>query len=137
MPAPFPGGCRCGAVRWTCDVEPAQVMHCFCTDCQKLSGAQMSTNLLVPKAALRITQGKPALYVTTGDSGKTVRRHFCAACGSALWSEPEVLPDLGVIKAGSLDDSGWVRAQSCIYVDSAPAWAVIPDGIPRFGRMPP
>ena len=137
MPALFSGGCRCGAVRYACGAEPMQTMHCFCTDCQKLSGAQMSTNLLVPKKALRLTQGTPAHYMTVGDSGHNVRRHFCNACGSALWSEPALLPDLAVIKAGSLDDSSWVRPEACIYLDSAPAWAVVPDGIPGFKRMPP
>jgi hypothetical protein len=136
MPAPFEGGCRCGAVRYRCATEPARVVHCFCTDCQKLSGAQMSTNLLVPKPSLHVTHGTAAWYVTTGDSGKSVRRHFCAACGSALWSEPELLPELAVVKAGSLDDSSWVRPQACIYVASAPAWAAMPEGLPRFERMP-
>jgi hypothetical protein len=137
MPAPFDGGCRCGAVRYRCSAEPERVVHCFCTDCQKLSGAQMSTNLLVSKRSLRVTRGASAWYVTTGDSGRSVRRHFCNSCGSALWSEPELLEDVVVIKAGSLDDSSWVRPQACIYVGSAPAWAVMPEGLPRFPRMPP
>ncbi len=136
MNAPFTGGCRCGAIKYTCSADPLRTVHCFCTDCQKLTGTQMSTNLLVPKAAFRITQGTPATYDTTGDSGKAVRRHFCSACGTPLFGEPEALDGMLVLKAGSLDDSSWVEPQASIYVDSAPGWGVVPGGIPRFPKMP-
>jgi hypothetical protein len=137
MNAPFTGGCRCGAIRWQCDAEPVRTVHCFCTDCQKLTGTQMSTNLLVPRSAFRVTQGNPAAYEVKGDSGKMVRRYFCATCGTPLFGEPEVVGEMTVIKAGSLDDSSWVEPQASIYVDSAPGWGVVPGGIPRFGKMPP
>lgn len=136
MNAPFTGSCRCGAIRYECSAEPVRTVHCFCTDCQKLTGTQMSTNLLVPRSAFRVTQGKPTAYDVQGDSGKTVRRHFCGTCGTPIYGEPEVLADMVVVKAGSLDDSSWVEPQASIYVDSAPGWGVVPGGIPRFGKMP-
>jgi hypothetical protein len=136
MQVPFTGGCRCGAVRYECSAEPLRTVHCFCTDCQKLTGTQMSTNLLLPRSAFRLTQGSPSAYETRGDSGKSVRRFFCGTCGSPLWGEPEALADMVVVKAGSLDDSSWLEPQASIYVDSAPGWGVVPAGIPRFPKMP-
>ncbi len=137
MSEPFTGSCRCGAIRYECSAEPVSAVHCFCTDCQKLTGTQMSTNMLVPKATFRITQGTPTAYEVKGDSGKTVRRHFCGTCGTPLFGEAEVLPDMVILKVGSLDDSSWVEPQASIYVDSAAGWSVVPGGIPRFGKMPP
>ena len=137
MTVPFSGGCLCGAVRYECSSEPVNIAHCFCTDCQKSSGTQMSTNLLVPKASVKVTKGKPAQYTRTGDSGKNVTRFFCSGCGSTLWSEGEVVPDLRIVKAGSLDDSSWVKPGISIYMDSAPKWSALPQGIPSFPKMPP
>jgi len=137
MNKPFTGGCLCGAVRYECGGEPIRMAHCFCTDCQKAGGTQMSTNVLVPKDSLKLTKGKPAQYAKVGDSGKKVTRFFCSTCGSPLWSEPEVVAEMRIIKAGSLDDSSWVKPQVGIYMDSAPMWRAVPQGIAAFGKMPP
>lgn len=137
MSVPFSGGCVCSAVRYECAAEPMAVAHCFCTDCQKTSGAQASTNLLVPRPAFKVTKGQSTSYDTAADSGNTVTRHFCGKCGSNLWSVPKGIPDLLVIKAGSLDDPSWLKPGMSIYCDSAQPWAVIPEGIPKFPKMPP
>ncbi|MFA7280496.1 MAG: GFA family protein [Sterolibacterium sp.] len=137
MSTPFSGGCVCGAVRYECAAEPMAVAHCYCTDCQKTSGAQMSTNLLVPKPAFKVVKGQSTTYDTTADSGNTVTRHFCGKCGSSLWSVPNAIPDLLVIKAGSLDDPSWLKPAMSIYCDSAQPWAEISSAIPRFPKMPP
>ncbi|MBI2969517.1 MAG: GFA family protein [Gammaproteobacteria bacterium] len=136
MPAPFSGGCRCGAVRYECSAEPVRVVHCFCTDCQKLTGTQMSTNVIVPDPAFRVTRGEAACFDTVGDSGNKVHRFFCRACGASLWSKPEVIAGVTIIKAGSMDDSSWIQPGASIYLDSAPKWGVIPEGIGRFPKMP-
>jgi hypothetical protein len=137
MSTPFSGGCVCGAVRYECAAEPMAVAHCYCTDCQKTSGGQMSTNLLVPKPAFKVVKGQSTTYDTTADSGNTVTRHFCGKCGSSLWSVPNAIPDLLVIKAGSLDDPSWLKPAMSIYCDSAQPWAEISAAIPRFPKMPP
>jgi hypothetical protein len=137
MSTPFSGGCVCGAVRYECAAEPMAVAHCYCTDCQKTSGGQMSTNLLVPKPAFKVVKGQSTTYDTTADSGNTVTRHFCGKCGSSLWSVPNAIPDLLVIKAGSLDDPSWLKPAMSIYCDSAQPWAEISSAIPRFPKMPP
>ena len=137
MTAPFSGGCYCGAVRYECSSEPVHSVHCFCEHCQKFTGTQMSTNIAVPKSSVRVTKGQPAEFTTTGDSGKKVKRSFCAKCGSPLFSEPELLEGTLIIKVGSLDDSSWVQPAASIYVESAASWSTLPEGIPRFPKLPP
>jgi hypothetical protein len=34
MPAPFSGGCACGAIRYECSAEPIVMGNCHCRDCQ-------------------------------------------------------------------------------------------------------
>lgn len=131
------GGCACGAVRYECDAEPALVAHCHCRDCQRSSGAAMSTVFAVPRSAFRQVQGKTSSYRYTGDSGNPVTRHFCPVCGAPLFSDVAVMPDLWFVRAASLDEPGLVSPSLHVYCDSAQPWDhQSDDGLPRFGKMP-
>ena len=50
-----------------------------------------------------MTKGKPKSYSITGDSGKENLHWFCQNCGSSLYTELEVMPDMTCVKTGSLD----------------------------------
>ena len=129
------GGCACGAVRYECEGEPVLAAHCHCRDCQRASGAAMSTVFAVPRAAFRRV-GLTSTYATTGDSGNPVVRHFCADCGSPLFTDVNVLPDLQFVRAASLDDPAAVSPTMHIYCDSAQPWGKPLDDLPHFAKMP-
>lgn len=129
------GGCACGAVRYESTAEPVIVAHCHCRDCQRASGAAMSTVFAVPRAAFR-HKGPTSTYATSGDSGNPVVRHFCPDCGSPLFSDVSVLPDLQFVRAASLDDPAAVSPTMHIYCDSAQPWGKPLDDLPHFGKMP-
>jgi hypothetical protein len=116
------GRCLCGAISYDCDAEPAMTLMCHCDDCQRTSGAGFSVNVVVPTDALTVT-GEPSVYETTGtDSGQARGRQFCSTCGSTLFTTLGDMPQLIVIKAGTLDDRSAVRPQMEIWTDSAQPW---------------
>lgn len=81
MGAKWTGGCMCGAVRYECSAEqPAFTTNCYCHDCQRASGTALTSNLVVPAEAVRITRGQLKYHEHTADSGNKVRRGFCADC---------------------------------------------------------
>ena len=129
------GGCACGAVRYECEGEPVLAAHCHCRDCQRASGAAMSTVFAVPRAAFRRV-GLTSTYATTGDSGNPVVRHFCADCGSPLFTDVNVLPDLQFVRAASLDDPAAVSPTMHIYCASAQPGGKPLDDLPHFAKMP-
>lgn len=135
MPAPFEGGCRCGAVRYTCNAEPAQIAHCHCRACQYASGGGYSTVVIVPAKALQ-RSGEVRGYKEAGESGKAVRRQFCPQCGTPLFSRLETAPGVVVLKAASLDDPGWLKPQAHIYCESAQPWSIPETQPPKFEKMP-
>lgn len=47
--------------------------------------------------------GTPATWDGVGDSGKINKHFFCSNCGSSLYTELEVMPDMTCVKAGGLD----------------------------------
>jgi hypothetical protein len=50
------------------------------------------------------SSAKPKEYEVTGGSGKINKPFFCGTCGSALYTELELMPDMTCVKAGGLDD---------------------------------
>lgn len=129
------GGCACGAVRYESEAESVIVAHCHCRDCQRASGAAMSTVFAVPRGAFR-REGPTSTYASTGDSGNPVVRHFCPDCGSPLFTDVAVLPDLQLVRAASLDDPAVVSPTMHIYCDSAQPWGRPLDDLPHFAKMP-
>jgi hypothetical protein len=131
------GGCLCGAVRYSAVAEPAIVALCSCTHCQKQSGAAFSVNIGIPKGALTFTSGKTTVFEDKGSSGMPVYRHFCSKCGSPIYSDVVAIPGLDIIKAGTLDDSSWVKPAVSVWCDSAQKWVKQPEGMPTFAQNPP
>jgi hypothetical protein len=130
------GGCLCGKVRYSADAEPAFVGVCHCKDCQKESGTAFNIVVAIPQPALAL-QGAVKAFDAHGDSGKGVRRRFCPECGSTLLSEPEALPGVAILRAGTLDDTSSLTPQMEIYCDSAQPWVALGGDRPRFPKMPP
>jgi len=131
------GGCACGQVRYECTAEPLFVGHCHCHDCQRAGGGQMSTVAGVPADAFRVTKGETKSFHYTGDTGKGLDRHFCANCGSRLFTKDVgAFPGVVMIAVGSLDDPSAVTPNMHIFTASAQPWASIPAGMPSFPGMP-
>ena len=129
------GGCLCGQVRYSAEAEPAFVGVCHCRNCQKQAGSAFSIVVAITKRAFSV-EGRLKTYTDHGDSGKAVSRRFCPECGSPILSEAEALPDLAVIKAGTLDDTSWLKPTMEIYCDSAQNWVRLGGNLQRFARMP-
>ncbi|GAA4717899.1 GFA family protein [Sphingomonas lutea] len=73
------GGCACGRVRFTAEVEPAEAYLCHCRMCQRATG---SVSIAFVHAQLdSIKWGhEPDWY----DSSPIARRPFCRECGTSL-----------------------------------------------------
>jgi len=83
--------------------EPATTALCHCTDCQKWSGGAYTANVVVPRTNFKVTKGTPKTWDAKGDSGKINKHFFCGNCGSSLYTELEVMPDVTCVKSGGLD----------------------------------
>ena len=132
-----PGGCLCGAVRYTISADPIGARMCWCRDCQRIASGSATVNVLFPEEAVAIT-GDLALFTMIADSGNTVERGFCKVCGSQMYSRtvsPKGLPMR--VRAGTLDDPELCPPTTVIWGDSAPSWAPIPADMPRLPKGPP
>ena len=135
MPVLYSGSCLCGAVSYQASVEPHYQFNCHCRDCQRSSGSGSAAVFAANRSDVYLT-GKTSSYASTGDSGKSVTRHFCPNCGSPLFSDVQVLPDLIFMRIVSLDDPSQIRPGMHIYCDSSQVWDRPNDPLPKFGKMP-
>ncbi len=130
------GGCLCGAVRFTIDAQPMAARACWCRLCQYLGGGSGTVNVCFPSDAFAIT-GEVRDHRSVADSGNSMRRGFCATCGTPLFSAAEARPHLLFVRAGALDDPGLMGPQATIWTAQAPAWACIDPAIPANEGQPP
>lgn len=74
-----------------------------CSNCRKVSGSFASSNLAIERQKVTYEDQNATLKVyadTDTGSGKCVKRLFCGNCGSPVMSQPEVSPNMWVLKMG-------------------------------------
>jgi len=123
------GRCLCGSVSYSTKAEPAMIAVCHCTDCRRQSGGPFSVNVVVPTKAIAFEGDTRAQFVMSGKSGQPVTRNFCNRCGSPLTTEMPAFGHLAAIKAGTLDDSSWVKPTIQIWCDTTEPWSIVDDNI--------
>ncbi len=129
------GGCWCGKVRYAADLDPTFVAVCHCHACQKASGSAFGVIVALPANALAIT-GEVATYDTTGASGKGKHHHFCPSCGSPVFSTVDVIPDMKMVRSGTLDDAGWIKPTIEIMCEEKQPWVSLGGDLKSFAGMP-
>lgn len=121
------GGCHCGAIAYTAEVDPKEVIVCHCTDCQTLSGAAFRTVAFARKSSFQLQRGEPRVYVKLAESGRQREQTFCATCGTPIYSSP-VLADTGGedpligIRVGSIKQRAELPPRGQAWCASAQAW---------------
>lgn len=131
------GGCLCRKIRYEVSQPLHNIIACHCTHCQKISGAGAAHNALVPTSALKITSGEPKVYVDTADSGNQLYRSFCPDCGSSLFSQRASMPDMRVLKVGTLDEPGDMKIVMNIWTQSARPWVAIDSQTEQYPKNRP
>jgi len=130
------GRCLCGAVTYQAEADPVATLVCHCKNCQRQAGAAFSINLVVPSDSISTT-GTLKTFTDQADSGNTVDRQFCPACGSPLFSKPSANPALTIIKAGTLDDTSGLKPGAQLWCDSAQDWVQLDHAMPSFRQNLP
>ena len=123
------GGCLFGAVRFEIASEPLGSRYCWCTHCQRIASGMATVNVLFPEEDV-VYRGEMTIMSMVADSGNTVERGFCKACGSQMYSKTVSGPEQPMrVRAGTLDDPEISPPSLIIWGPSAPSWAPFPEGM--------
>ena len=123
------GGCQCGTVRYSLSGEIHALNVCHCRDCQTQSGSAFGMSLVIEPAAFQIESGSLQAFVTTADSGRQKTCAFCPQCGVRIYNATSALMS---IKAGTLDDTSWLRPDAHYWVTRRQPWLTLPKDVPVF-----
>lgn len=97
------GGCMCGRVRYTAEIDNDEAYLCHCRMCQQASGNVSLAMKNVKKAGVR-WERQPDYY----QSSPIARRGFCSSCGTSLTFEYPDSENMDLI-VGSFDDPSRFR----------------------------
>jgi hypothetical protein len=129
------GGCACGAIRFRLQEPTYDTGWCHCRICQRVSGSAGMVFTTVAKSAYQIEQGAARLgcYKSTSFGERT----YCLACGAPLTIHVNHQANEIDVTVGSLDDPNAVTPGFHIFVEQAPEWLSLTDGLPQFPALRP
>jgi hypothetical protein len=135
---PLTGGCLCGGLRYEIGEAPLLTYTCHCTDCQRISGSAFSVGIVVPESAFTLLNGEPRPQRRIADSGRVSIGWVCPDCSCWVFSDPH--PRAGQIvrrlRAGTLDDTSWLRPTVHVWTRSKQPWVFLPEGDKIFDTQP-
>ena len=126
------GGCQCGGLRYEVRAQPSRIYVCHCSECRAQSSSAFGISVMVPPAAVRLTQGAPRLWSRRTARGKLLACAFCPDCGSRIWHRNDPDGAEMSIKGGSLDDPVDLTGAWHIWTASKLPGIVIPADAPQF-----
>ena len=121
------GGCQCGRVRYTAQVDPAEAYLCHCKMCQRATGGVFAAFAHVAQADV-VWDGEPDWY----ESSPIAKRPYCAKCGTPLgfrFAEGSSNMDLTV---GSFDERGDFTPKHHFGAESIHEAWLDTSGLPRI-----
>jgi hypothetical protein len=77
--------------------------------------------------AFRVARGEPKPWRRIGASGVQSTYWFCGDCGGRIYGQRDARPDIIAIRAGTLDDTCWLRPVAHVYMRSTQPWERISD----------
>ncbi|MCX7141818.1 MAG: GFA family protein [Proteobacteria bacterium] len=133
------GGCHCGAISFTAEINPSRVMVCHCADCQVLSGAPFRAVVAAPIDALAVS-GTTKSYVKVAQSGNRRAQVFCPECGTPLWATDPDTPTSAIIRLGCVTQRAQLKPAAQIWQHSALPWleelALVPGSLQQQAFLP-
>lgn len=115
------GGCHCGAVTFTAQIDPSRVMVCHCTDCQVLSGAPFRAVVAAAFESLAV-RGATKSYIKVAQSGNRRAQVFCPECATPLWATAPENPTSVIIRLGCVAQRAQLAPAAQIWQRSAMPW---------------
>jgi len=130
------GRCHCGAITFSAEVIPDQVIICHCSDCQSLSGSPYRAIIPAIEGTFQIESGSPKIYVKTAEDGAKRAQAFCPECGSPIYAAPvgeAALQFIG-IRVGVIKQKDQLIPKNQIWCRSALDWAQDLSNVPKAER---
>ena len=130
----YTGGCLCGGFKYTYTGKMFPLVNCHCGICKKATGAALYTVFVVPRSCVTITEATTDAFY---ESSEGCRRHFCNRCGTSLYDEINVIPDMLTMSVSTLAEYPQTSVGGEMMVHYKAPWHTLYDGVPNYGEYDP
>lgn len=127
---PQPGGCLCGAVRFTVRSPASPPALCHCKSCRKACGAPAVAWATFHVSNMDFDASLPTYY----RSSAGVTRGFCHVCGTPLTYAHDDYPDYVDVTVASLDDPESLPPRDQVWTGHRLTWMENLDDMPEYER---
>jgi hypothetical protein len=128
------GGCHCGNITYTAEIDPDKVGICHCTDCQTLSGTAFRVSVSAAKEFFQL-KGEPKIYIKTAESGAKRAQAFCPECGTPIYATAASDPKIFNIRVGTVRQRAELRPKTQGWYRSARDWLIDLPSLPKFAKQ--
>ena len=136
MRLPLTGGCLCGKIRYEISEAPRLAYTRHCTDCQHLTSSAFSMAIVVADEAFRLAGITPRAIESIADSGRVKTRLVCPECACWICGMSSADTGLRRVRAGTLDDTSWLRPTMHFWTRSKQPWLELPQSDQTFATQP-
>jgi hypothetical protein len=104
---------------------------CSCEDCQRATGTGHSAVALARPADVTVT-GETRSFTRPANSGATLTRWFCPACGTPLYARSSRAAEVLMLPIGLFGrGAGWYVPNQLIFARSHREWDVVAAELPQ------
>jgi hypothetical protein len=128
--------CSCGALRLEVSGEPDAVVACHCGECQRRTGSVLGVGAYFKKEHVS-SEGPDKIYVRDGQEGRKLRNHFCPTCGTTVFWEADLRPELIGVAVGAFGESDFPRPTRSVWEESKHEWVAFAHELVRFPQGRP
>src|ERR1700730_17914770 len=104
------------------------------------TSSAFSMGLVLTEGAFRLSGAEPRPVQRDNASGRTTTRWVCSECGTWVCSGAKpgsATPNtVRVVRAGTLDDTSWLRPTTHYWTRSKQLWITLPEGDRIFETQP-
>jgi len=121
--------CSCGNLSVEAEGEPAIVLACHCTECQRRTGSVFGVGAYYPKDKVKVT-GASKGYTRPGGDGRKMHNRFCPECGTNLYWESEMVAGLVGVAVGGFTDPAYPAPVRSVWEEQKHGWVQLGAEIP-------
>jgi len=126
--------CACRAFTIELAGDPQIVSICNCTECQRRTGSAFGISAFFEKSQIIERSGDKSVFKRSADSGRALSLNFCPTCGTTLYWELEMLPQMIGVAAGCFADPTFPAPTRAVWCETAHEWMQFPDSVETFAR---
>jgi hypothetical protein len=121
--------CSCGKLFVRCVGEPEIIPNCHCIECQRRTGSVFGVAAFYSRSNIVEISGRITKFSRRADSGRSLTFHFCPVCGSTVYWELEMAPELIGVAVGAFADPTFPRPSRTVWKQSKHPWVALPDDV--------